>query len=275
MSETKKEKSPETFHRYLDEMGDTTFFGKGRELIVGDQGVSLSFGIGILKINRPIQEVRKEVAQLQADIQDDPLFNTLPSVVKRVESGGFYFHACKDTPDVRSPFLKFIRSLPCELEAVVARKIPPLFKKQHHSKENEFYADLLSHLIKRRVKRSGKLVLNIAARGSSTRDKILTEALSIANERALKKWSKEDLKSHVVFNVQTPRTEPLLNIADYLCWAVQRVFEKGETRYYDYLQQRIRLVVDLYDSANYEGYKNWYDKKNPLTSLNKLSPPIT
>lgn len=256
-------------------MGDSTFFGKGRRVVIGEPGVSLSFGIGILKIMRPLAEVRAEVIELQKDIENDPLFNTLPSVIKRAGQGGFFFHACKDTPDVRSPFLKYIRSLPCELEAVVARKIPALFQKNHHSKENEFYADLLSHLIKNRVKSERKLVLNVAARGSTTRDKVFTDALTIANQRARKRWSQDDLKSQVVFNVQTPRTEPLLNIADYLCWAVQRVFEQGETRYYDYLQERIRLVVDLYDSEKYAGSRNYYDKKNPLTSKNKLCPQIT
>lgn len=264
-----------SYHRFLDEMGDSTFYGKGRKIILGQTGVSLSFGIGILKIKRPIHEVREEVRDLQRDIENDPLFNTLPSVKKRVEQGGFFFHACKDTPDVRSPFLKYIRELPCEVEAVVARKIPALFEKQHHAKEHEFYADLLAHLVKKRVKRTGKLILNIAARGSSTRDKVLTDALALANQRALKRWTAEELKSHVVFNVQTPRTEPILNIADYLCWSVQRVFERGETRHYDYLQNRIRLFVDLYDRKNYEGYKNFYDRKNPLTSKNKLSPHNT
>jgi hypothetical protein len=262
-------------HRFLDEMGDSTFFGKGRRIIIGEKGVSLSFGIGILKIKRPLAEVRAEVIELQKEIENDPLFNTLPSVIKRCQQGGFFFHACKDTPDVRSPFLKYIRALPCELEAVVARKIPALFEKNHRSRENEFYADLLSHLIKKRVKGNRKLILNVAARGSSTRDKVFADALTIANQRALKRWSPDELNSHVVFNVQTPRTEPLLNIADYLCWAVQRVFEQGETRYYDYLQERIRLVVDLYDSDRYAGYRNYYDKKNPLTSENKLSPLIT
>jgi len=31
--------------------------------------------------------------------------------------------------------------------------------------------------------------------------------------------------THVVFNAQTPRNEPLLNVADYRCWSVQHVFE--------------------------------------------------
>ena len=38
-------------HRFLDESGDTTFFGKGHRDIIGEHGVSLTFGIGMLKIN--------------------------------------------------------------------------------------------------------------------------------------------------------------------------------------------------------------------------------
>lgn len=256
-------------------MGDTTFYGKGRRLIIGQPGVSLSFGMGIVKFRRPEAEIREEVRKLQEQVVNDPLLNTLPSVRKRVTNGAFFFHACKDTPDVRAVFLRYLRELPCEVEAVVARKAPSLFEKQHRGRDDEFYSDVLGHLIKRRVKRPGKLVLNIAARGSSTREKVLFDALAIARDRAAKKWDANEFQANVVFNIQTPRTEPLLTIADYLCWAIQRVFENGETRYYDYLQQKIRLVVDLYDSANYAGARNYYDRKHPLTSANKLSPPLT
>jgi hypothetical protein len=177
--------------------------------------------------------------------------------------------------DVRSVLLRYLRELECEAEVVVARKIPALFEKQHHGREEEFYADLLAHLIKNRLKRAGTLVLNVAERGSSTRKKVLTEALQLATERAARKWGGENLKARVVFNVQNPRTEPLLTVSDYLCWAVQRVFEQGEVRHYNYLADKIRLVVDLYDREKYEGSRNYYDKKNPLTAENKLGPPVT
>ena len=261
-------------HRFIDEMGDTTFYGKGRIPIIGNEGVSYTFGLGIVKFTRPLQEIRSEVIALQKSIESDALLNTIPSVIKRVQKEGFFFHACKDTPDVRTVFLHYLRNLECEAEIVVARKMPRLFDKNHNSKDNEFYADLLSHLIKGRMKKEGTLVLNIAERGSSTRDNILSSALEIAKERAHKKWG-DNLKTNVVFNVQTPLTEPLLNVADYLCWSVQRVFERGETRYYDYLRDKIRLVVDLYDADKYKNYKNYYDRKNPLTSENKIVPPST
>lgn len=262
------------FHRFIDEVGDTTFYGGKRRLILGREGVSKAFGIGLLKLNEPIAEVRQRVEDLQREVEADTLLNTIPSVRKRIESGGFFFHACKDTPDVRLIFLRYLKELKCEAEVVMARKIPAIFEGRHHGHEDEFYADILSHLIKQRVKRPGTLVLNIAQRGSSTREKILHRALEIAIERAGKKWG-DDLQARVVFNVQTPRSEALLNVADYLCWSVQRVFEKGETRYYDYLQKQIRLVIDLYDSGKYQGSQNYYGRRNPLTPGNKIDPPNT
>lgn len=237
--------------------------------------MSLCFGLGVLRIDRPLAEARREVRALQAQVEADALLNTIPSVQKRIASGGFFFHASQDSPDVRTILLHYIRDLPCEAEVVVARKIPALFEKQHHGREEEFYGDLLAHLIKGRLKRPGTLVLNVAERGSSTREKVLFAALDLAKERAAKKWGGENLKTRAVFNVQSPRTEPLLTVLDYVCWAVQRVFEQGEVRHYNYLAEKIRLVVDLYDRDKYDGYRNYYDKKNPLTAENKIGPPVT
>ena len=45
-----------------------------------------------------------------------------------------------------------------------------------------FYGDLLAHLVKNRLKRAGTLVLNVAERGSSTREKVLTDALKLATD---------------------------------------------------------------------------------------------
>lgn len=255
-------------------MGDTTFYGPKRELILGENGVSRSFGMTIVRIDRPLEKVRAEVAGLQRQVENDPLLHAIPSVQKRMQSGGFFFHASKDSPDVRTVLLHYLHELPCEAEVVIGRKIPALFEKKHHRKEEEFYADMLSHLLKKRMKRDRKLVLNVAERGSSTREHVLQNALWMAMERAFDRDGVEAIKTHVVFNVQSPRSEPLLTVCDYLGWSVQRVFEKGETRYYDYLGDKIRLVVDLYDQTKYAANKNYYTKKNPLTAANKLGPQL-
>jgi hypothetical protein len=45
---------------------------------------------------------------------------------------------------------------------VVGRKIPALFARKHHGRDSEFYADLLSHLLKNKLKLGQRLVINIA-----------------------------------------------------------------------------------------------------------------
>ncbi len=264
---------PVTSHRFLDEAGDTTFFGKGRIPIVGREGVSLSFSIGMVKFNGDLNEIRDQVRALQNEILKDRYLNVIPSIRKKCQGKGFYFHATDDPPEVRERFFRFIEGLDCSVEVMVARKIPALFTTKHNGKDAEFYADLLSHLLKNKLRMDHKLVLNIAERGNSTKNANLERALVKATERHAKKHDLGDIACKVVFNVQNHHTEPLLNVADYLCWAVQRVFERGETRYYDFLSEKISLVVDLYDSPSYPGNRHYHTRKNPLTSAKKLSPP--
>ena len=264
----------EKVHCFLDEAGDTTFFGKGRVPMLGQEGVSLSFGLGMVKFAASIAEMREQVANLCRSVEADDYVKRIPSVVKRVQSGGFYFHAKDDAPEVRERLFRWIRAADCSLEMVVGRKLPGLFAKKHNGNESEFYADLLSHLLKNKLKLGQRLVINIAERGKSTRNHVLELALQKARERFAKKQDAAEISSEVVFNVQTPRTEPLLSVPDYLAWTVQRVFERGETRHYDFVRERISLVVDLYDAERYAGSGNYYTPKRPLTAENKLGPPV-
>lgn len=269
---TQKDVFP-TSHRFLDEAGDTAFFGADKDPIVGQNGVSLCFCIGIMKFFSDLAPIRAKVMRLQEEITHDRYLNVIPSIRKKIAGKGFFFHATDDPPEVRERFFRFIESVECSCEVVVARKIPRMFATLHSGNESIFYADVLSHALKNRLKLNQKLVLNIAERGTSTKNANLQRALDIAATRFEKRHAMKDVSSRVVFNVQNHHTEPLLNIIDYMCWSVQRVFERGETRYYDFLGDKIRLVVDLYDSSRYEGNKNYYTRDNRLGAENKLSPP--
>lgn len=267
--------APEKIHRFLDESGDPNFFGKGRVPILGKDGVSLCFGLGMVKFSGAIAAAREELRQLCRSVERDEYLNSIPSVAKRMRAGGFYFHAKDDVPEVRERLFKWIRGADCSLEMVMGRKIPELFVRKHHGKDSEFYADLLSHLLKTKLKMGQRQVITIAERGKTTRHHVLELALAKARERFAKKKDSAEISSEVVFNVQTPRTEPLLCVPDYLAWAVQRVFERGETRHYDYMREKVSLVVDLYDSKNYEGSRNYYTPRRPLTAENKVGPPMS
>src|SRR5438874_12921099 len=89
-------------HRFLDEAGDTTFYGKGRVSIVGQPGVSLS----MVKFNADLSEIRKAVRALQDEVTVDKYLLGIASVAKKAAAGGFYFHATDDRPEVRERFVK-------------------------------------------------------------------------------------------------------------------------------------------------------------------------
>ncbi len=262
------------YHRFIDEAGDTTFFMKGKKTALGEPGVSLAFIVGMVKISSPLHEVRNRIIALQESITSNPFYD-VPSVRKKANKGGYYLHATDDIPEIRKDFFDLIKTIDCSLEAVVGRKSIERFVTRHKEKQEYFYADLLSHLLKNKFQKHEKLVLHVSERGQSTKHTNLNLALEKAKQRFTEKKPDVEMKTKIVFDVQPPTREPLLNLADYMCWAVQRVFEKGEVRYYNLIKEKISLVVDLYDEEKIKGWKNHYDnKKNPLTTLNKISPHI-
>lgn len=262
------------YHRFLDEAGDTTFYGKGKLPVLGKEGVSLSFTLGMTRFREPLPELRERIIKLQKEIEVNPLFKSMESVKKRTQKGGFYFHAKDDSNDLKKVFFDFILSLDCTFQAVVARKSVDRFKRTHNDNEMEFYADLLSHLVKDKFNYP-KLILNVAERQNSTSNKNLERAIQIASERHKKKNPEKEIALNIGYSVHKFQDEPLLCVADYLCWVVQRVFERGEVRFYEYLMPKISLVLDLYDTASYANWKNYYNPKNPLTSKNKIGPPLS
>ena len=195
------------YHYFLDEAGDATFYGKGRVPILGQDGVSNCFIMGLLKVHEPLNAVRKKIVDLQNQIAQDPYYEKIPSILKKKSANGYYLHAKDDLPEVRKTAFELIRSIDC--------------------------------------------------------NKALTHAKFHSPERAQ--------KCKVVFNVQKPTIEPILNLADYFCWSIQRVFEKGETRFYDYVSNKISVVWDLYDFAGAVSRQNYYSRNRKLTEANCIN----
>lgn len=261
---------PETFHRFIDEAGDMTFFGKGGVPIIGTDAVSKSFMIGMVKFKHPLVDVRKMIKDFAYEISNDPFFNTMPSVQKRIQTGDFYFHAKDDPPELRYKFFEFLKNdLDFTLQVVVGRKDLGRFVNKHNKQEKEFYIDLLSRLI---FDKGGyeKLILNVATLGNTVRTQMLEEAVIKAERLAVEKKGVKGFKAQIKFNIQPYQGEPLLTVPDYGLWAVQRVFERGENRFYDLIKPKIRYVTDLYGSSS-NGREPSYSPAHPLTKGNLIT----
>jgi len=73
---------------------------------------------------------------------------------------------------------------------------------------------------------------------------------------------KVDSSHHVVSNY--PTNDPCLQVVDYVLWALQRLYEKQEDRYFNYLSEKFVRIIDL-DDKRKKDYGVYYDKRNPLT----------
>jgi hypothetical protein len=263
--------NPQDRHRFIDEAGDMTFYTKkhGQKVAsIGNEGVSTCFMMGMAHVKEDLDSARSKIRQFDREIEKSEFFRSFPSVMKSIDHGrhGFYPHAKNDPAELRNEFFKLmLDDINFSIQVVVGRKIPQIFERQHHSGQSEFYADLLSHLLKDKASIED-LVVDVAERGSSTSNVNLQHALEIAHKRSLKSNHTGELTDGIRFNVQPYDEDPLLALADYGLWAVQRVYERGDEKFYKLMKSKIVLVLDLYDEIRYAGWKNYYrPRNNPLT----------
>ena len=81
---------------YVDETGDPNFYAKGRKLIVGTDGCSRTFGVGLLRIVQP-DLLQQRLSELRTDLCNDRYLRQIPSMKKTATA----FHAKDDCPEVR------------------------------------------------------------------------------------------------------------------------------------------------------------------------------
>jgi len=67
-----------------------------------------------------------------------------------------------------------------------------------------------------------------------------------------------------------PIKEPCLQVTDYFLWALQRLFEKREIRYLEYLKSKFDLIIDI-DAATKRKYAEYYDHATNPIDLERLT----
>mgnify|MGYP000103162042 CR=1 FL=1 len=258
-----KQAKTETNYFFVDESGDPTFYDNQGRLIIGKEGVSQILILGFVKTENP-KPIRLELENLRKKIANDNYLQGIPSLKKSLIA----FHAKDDCPEVREKVFRLIVKLDFTAELFVARKNLNIFNKRHHRNENEFYDDLISKLFENKLHLAKKNEIYFAVRGSKTRQVPLRQAIEKAAQKFESKWNKK-IESVTNLYPQSPSGEPCLQVIDYINWAVQRAFIKKEMRFYKFVEDKIKYLVDIYDTDKYP--KNFYSSRNKF-DINKISP---
>ena len=64
----------------------------------------------------------------------------------------------------------------------------------------------------------------------------------------------------------------MLQVVDYTNWAVQRAYEKGEMRYFNFLRDKYELIHDVFDKDKYKNGGNFYTRTKNSFEIKKASP---
>lgn len=265
-----------TAHYFVDEAGDLSFFDRRGRLLVGNEGVSKCFVVGAALIHDPA-DLGKRLAVLRSTLLADPYFAGVPSMLPDVSKTALLFHAKDDAAEVRREVMRALRDADVEIYAAFRRKriVAEVLRAQYERTGtklgSEFiYDELVTSLFQNRLHLADENHVVFARRGKSDRNMALSKAIVLAKWRFEARW-KKGIDRPTTIASDTPSEVPGLQVVDYFLWALQRMLERAETRYFDYLRPAYRLILDR-DDTRRQRYGEFYTaSSNPLTT-EKLMP---
>lgn len=263
--------SPESICQYfVDEAGDPTLFNRRKQVVIGQEGCSRYFIMGVLHIADP-EQVSQELNQLRMELLADPNFKRVPSMQPQQKKTAIAFHAKDDLPEVRSEVFKLLMRHEMRFQAVVRDKQAVLSyvrQRNEHDpayryQQNELYDALVSRLFKNLLHKANAYRVCFARRGSSDRTAAFGAALEQARRNFNLTWNKIGTAPVEVLS-GWPAQHTALQAVDYFLWALQRLYERQEERYLDLIWPKVSLVHDV-DDTRQKKYGVYYDKRRPLT----------
>ncbi|TAF81065.1 MAG: hypothetical protein EAZ50_07425 [Runella slithyformis] len=251
---------------FIDECGSPDFFGHRKKLLVGTDGFQPLLIIGaVITENR--KALRKSIVEFGTEIKKDPDCKDIYSLQKP----DWFFHARADHPIVKDKFFEFLSSLSgFKAFVVIGRKEISRFTSKHNGNANEFYFDMLYHLLKDRLSREDTYYQVFLSQRQKSNTKDFTESVKRAIDRDNKR-RKNTQNIKYQCDMVMSSAYPEMSVIDYLLWALQRYILRGEHQYYDLVKDKFSLIIDLYDVRNYKKGANYYNKKSPF-DLSKATP---
>ncbi len=239
----KEQKNIPKTYLFIDESGDSVFYGNRKKLLVGTEGFQTYLIIGMIETNNR-KALRKAVVGFMEGIKADRLYNSIPSIAT---DKGWFVHARGDHPEIRAKFFELLRNLDgYKAHIVIAKKDLNIFNRKHNNNPTEFYFDVLHHLLNGKLKDNRKQYnLYLSQRGNNSLHRFqeaVTKALAA---------DKAD-NGAIRYNLEIVQSKemPELSIIDYLMWAVQRKLLTGESRYFDAMKSKYETILHLYEEDN-------------------------
>ena len=226
-----------TRNYFVDEAGNGEIFDKKGRVIIGTEGCSHFFMMGLLDVANP-DKLTQDMERLRASLLSDPYFKGVPSMQMRERKTALFFHAKDDVPEVRREMFSLLRHHSLRFYAVVRDKHAVVqYVRQRNSEEptyrykpNELYNDLVNRLFNGLLHKHDAYNVCFARRVKADQTTALQTALKNVQERFnSKRASAEAAQINISIPLSHERAE--LQAVDYFLWSLQRLYERREDRY--------------------------------------------
>jgi hypothetical protein len=163
---------------------------------------------------------------------------------------GEYFHASEDKQEIRDEVFKVLQGHSFSIQATIMEKskaLPRIRETNHKFYQYGWYYHF-------------KYAAPKIAQGA-TELHITTASVGTHKGQAKFSAAVNDVVQQVLKGGRTHRTnfcravaDPCLQAADYCTWAIQKRWEKGDTRSYDLIEDRIIHEVDMWSHGTVHHY---------------------
>ena len=264
------ESAPTACHYFVDEAGDATLFNHKGQVIVDHDGCSRFFILGMLKVVNPAL-LESDLKRLHTELIADSYFRRVPSMQVKEKKTAAFFHAHNDIPEVRWQVFQLLRKHNLQFHAAVRNKASTLaYVIQRNSQEptyryrpNDAYNDLTRRLFHGCLHKDTAYSIQFAQRGNSDQTRALKTALTEVQETCNSTFGITH-SAELSVTAGHPLNFAGLQAVDYFLWALQRLYEKREERYVEYLASQIAIVRDL-DDLRQKSRGEYYTRKRPLS----------
>jgi hypothetical protein len=180
--------------------------------------------------SEPILELRRTLAWEQAPINQ-------------------YFHCSEDAQAVRDRVFEVVRKQDFEIQATIMEKSKA--QPQVRSTNQRFYKYgwfyHFGHALRSKLQAHNELQVTVASIGTKRGQRVFTHAVNdvITQYIHRDKWKT---------GFWPCSTDPLLQLTDYCTWAIQKKWERDDTRSYDLIKDRITYEYELWRHGNHHDY---------------------
>jgi hypothetical protein len=256
-------------HRYfVDEAGDGVLFGQKGRCRLDDADAMRFFMLGMVSVADE-NAVAKELSSLRTHLTSQPLYASIPSLQPQARKTARVFHAKDDHAEIRSKVFELLITLDFKFYAVIKdmRRVLDYARQRNTTGSsyryhpNEVYDFSVRLLFKERLHQHEHYEVVFARRGRAARTKSLRQHLEQTRLRFLSRHGKS---ADPVVDIAPahPWQSPCLQVADYCLWALQRCYEREESRFLESIWAKVSLIHDV-DDTHDKPYGRYLTRNDP------------